>query len=223
MMTPQQKRMLMHDSWTTVSRVTRKQYLGKFKRLTRLQTLWITSLLNAWGDMYGGNTDGKLKCSGGNGVWGQIMPEQWDDESAARIVKVMADLRKLGYRGEEQLKKATTILWPQRSLDSMLVAADAGEECDFMEKAVLASMKHDNPVYVIGKLFYTGRNNTVSVLGRYMQNHYAPWLTRDQVGDRVRWCIEIFNSSVFFAVRAAICVENAENFKNSLKIAKETA
>lgn len=223
MMTPQQKRMLMHDSWTTVSRVTRKQYLGKFKRLTRLQTLWITSLLNAWGDMYGGNTDGKLKCSGGNGVWGQIMPEQWDDESAARIVKVMADLRKLGYRGEEQLKKATTILWPQRSLDSMLVAADAGEECDFMEKAVLASMKHDNPVYVIGKLFYTGRNNTVSVLGRYMQNHYAPWLTRDQVGDRVRWCIEIFNSSVFFAVRAAICVENAENCKNSLKIAKETA
>ncbi|AGO56577.1 hypothetical protein SOD_c36190 [Serratia plymuthica 4Rx13] len=223
MMTPQQKRTLTHDSWTTVSRVTRKQYLGKFKRLTRLQTLWITSLLNAWGDMYGGNTDGKLKCSGGGGVWGQIMPEQWDDESAARIVKVMADLRALGYRGEEQLKKATTILWPQRSLESMLVAADAGEECDFMEKAVLASMKHDNPVYVIGKLFYSGRNNTVSVLGRYMQNHYAPWLTRDQVDDRVRWCIEIFNSSVFFAVRAAICIENAEDSKNNLKIAKETA
>ncbi|MFS7192756.1 MULTISPECIES: hypothetical protein [Serratia] len=223
MMTPQQKRTLTHNSWTTVSRVTRKKYLGKYERLTRLQTLWITSLLNAWGDMYGGNTDGKLKCSGGNGVWGQIMPEQWDDESAARIVKVMADLRKLGYRGEEQLKKATTILWPQRSLDSMLVAADAGEECDFMEKAVLASMKHDNPVYVIGKLFYTGRNNTVSVLGRYMQNHYAPWLTRDQVDDRVRWCIEIFNSSVFFAVRAAICVEKAGNFKNNLKIAKGTA
>ncbi|MGM1186202.1 hypothetical protein [Serratia liquefaciens] len=223
MMTPQQKRTLTHDSWTTVSRVTRKQYLGKFKRLTRLQTLWITSLLNAWGDMYGGNTDGKLKCSGGGGVWGQIVPEQWDDESAARIVKVMVDLRKLGYRGEEQLKKATTILWPQRSLESMLVAADAGEECDFMEKAVLASMKHDNPVYVIGKLFYTGRNNTVSVLGRYMQNHYAPWLTRDQVDDRVRWCIEIFNSSVFFAVRAAICIENKESCRNNLKIAKETA
>lgn len=223
MMTPQQKRTLTHESWTAVSRVTRKQYLGKFKRLTRLQTLWITSLLNAWGDMYGGNTDGKLKCSGGGGVWGQIMPEQWDDESAARIVKVMADLRALGYRGEEQLKKATTILWPQRSLESMLVAADAGEECDFMEKAVLASMKHDNPVYVIGKLFYTGRNNTVSVLGRYMQNHYAPWLTRDQVDDRVRWCIEIFNSSVFFAVRAAICIENEEDCKNNLKIAKETA
>ncbi|MGO3570966.1 MAG: hypothetical protein ACTIOQ_24365 [Serratia grimesii] len=222
MMTPQQKRTLTHDSWTTVSRVTRKQYLGKFKRLTRLQTLWITSLLNAWGDMYGGNTDGKLKCGGGSGVWGQIVPEQWDDESAARIVKVMIDLRKLGYRGEEQIKKATTILWPQRSLESMLVAADAGEECDFMENAVLASMKHDNPAYVIGKLFYTGRN-TVSVLGRYMQNHYAPWLTRDQVDDRVRWCIEIFNSAVFFAVREAICIENAENSKNSLKIANESA
>ncbi|MGP2733847.1 recombination protein NinG [Serratia bockelmannii] len=59
-----------------------------------------------------------------------------------------------------------------------------------------------------GKLFYTGRNNTVSVLGRYMQNQYAPWLTRDQVDDRVRWCIEIFNSAVFVAVRAAICIES---------------
>lgn len=222
-MTPNQKRKLKHDAWTTVAGVTRKKYLGKFQRLTRLQTLWITSLLNAWGDMYGGNTDGKLKCSGGSGVWGQIMPEQWDDESAARIVKVMADLRNLGYRGEEQIKKATSILWPQRSLESMLVVADASEESDFMEKAVLASMKHDNPVYVIGKSFYTGRNNTVSVLGRFMQNHYAPWLTRDQVDDRVRWCIEIFNSSVFFAVREAICIENEENSKNNLKIAKETA
>ncbi len=223
MMTPKQKREIKHNAWATVAGVSRKKYLGKYQRLTRLQTLWITSLLNAWGDMYGGNTDGKLKCSGGSGVWGQIVPEQWDDESAARIVKVLGDLRKLGYRGEEQLKKATTILWPQRSLESMLVAADAGEECDFMEKAVLASMKHDNPVYIIGKLFYTGRNNTVSVLGRYMQNHYAPWLTRDQVDDRVRWCIEIFNSAVFVAVRAAICIENEENCKNSLKMAKETA
>ncbi|EKF63526.1 hypothetical protein B194_3592 [Serratia plymuthica A30] len=223
MMTPQQKRTLTHDSWTTVSRVTRKKYLGKFQRLTRLQTLWISSLLNAWGDMYGGNTDGKLKCSGGSGMWRQVISEDWDIESAARIVKVMADLRKLGYRGEEQLKKATTILWPQRSLESMMAAADVEEEGDFMEKAVLASMKHDNPVYVIGKLFYTGRNNTVSVLGRYMQNHYAPWLTRDQVDDRVRWCIEIFNSAVYFAVRDAICIENEEYCKNNLKIAKETA
>lgn len=62
-----------------------------------------------------------------------------------------------------------------------------------------------------------------SVLGRYMQNHYAPWLTRDQVDDRVRWCLEIFNSAVFVAVRAAICIENEEKCKNSLKIAKETA
>lgn len=223
MMTPQQKRTLTHDSWTTVSRVTRKKYLGKFERLTRLQTLWITSLLNAWGDMYGGNTDGKLKCGGGGGLWGQIVPKEWDVESAARIVKVMADLRKLGYRGEEQLKAATNILWPQRSLESMMAAADVEEEGDFMEKAVLASMKHDNPVYVIGKLFYTGRNNTVSVLGRYMQNHYAPWLTRDQVDERVRWCIEIFNSSVYFAVCAAICMENEEVCKNNLKKAKETA
>lgn len=222
MMTPQQKRTLTHESWTTVSRVTRKQYLGKYERLTRLQTLWITSLLNAWGDMYGGNTDGKLSCSGGSGMWRQVVSEDWDVESAARIVKVMVDLRKLGYRGEEQLKKATEILWPQRTLESMMLSADAGEECDFMEKAVLASMKHDNPVYVIGKLFYTGRNSTVSVLGRYMQNHYAPWLTRDQVDDRVRWCIEIFNSSVFFAVRAAICIENAENSKNNLIIANES-
>ena len=47
-------------------------------------------------------------------------------------------------------------------------------ECDFMEKAVLASMKHDNPVYIIGKLFLHGRTIRFSVLGRYMQNHYAP-------------------------------------------------
>ncbi len=61
MMTPKQKREIKHNAWATVAGVPRKKYLGKYQRLTRLQTLWITSLLNAWGDMYGGNTDGKLK------------------------------------------------------------------------------------------------------------------------------------------------------------------
>lgn len=209
-LTPSKRREIKHHAWATVAAAPRKSYLGRYRRLTKIQSMWIKSLLLTWGDMYGGNVDGKLSCRGGSGLWSQIMPEVWSDERAGEIVNVMAQLRKLGYRGEEQLQKAKEILWPKQSLKNMLLVAEINEECDFMERAVLAAMKANNPAYTLGKKYYAGRR-TVTELGVYMQNHYAPWLTRKQAEDRVRWCLELFDSAVYCAVRAAICVENELN------------
>lgn len=220
-MTPNQKRKAKHEAWTLVAGIPRKSYLGKYKRLTAIQTLWIKSLLRAWGDMYGGRVDGKLRCSGGSGVWGQLLAEEWDDENASQIVKVMGELRKIGYRGEEQLEQAKAILFPKQSLTSLLATADRQEECDFMERAVLTAMEHLNPAYIIGKSFYAGRQ-TVTQLGETLRNDYAPWLSRIQSEDRVRWCLEVFNSAVFCSVRAAICIENAKNMEKDLQTDNET-
>lgn len=205
-MTPSKKRAIKSNAWQTVANAPRKSYLGKYQRLTDIQRLWIKSLLFAWGDMYGGKTDGNLCCAGGCGPWGQIIPEQWSDDNARRIVKVMADLRKLGYRGDEQLQRAKEIIWPNQTLKNMLLVAETKEEGDFMERAVLKAMKADHPAYVIGKQFYAG-SKRVSDLGRYMQKHYAPWLSRSQAEDRVNWCLDVFNSAVFSSVNSAISIE----------------
>lgn len=220
-MTPNQKRKLKHEAWALVAGIPRKSYLGKYKRLTEIQTLWIKSLLRAWGDMYGGRIDGKLRCSGGSGVWWQLVAEEWDDDNASQIIKVMGELRKNGYRGEAQLERAKAILWPKQSLGAMLVAADRKEEGDFMERAVLTAMEHLNPAYIIGKSFYAG-HHTVTELGETLRNHYAPWLSRIQSEDQVRWCLEVFNSAVFCSVRVAICIKNSKNMEKSLQTDNET-
>jgi hypothetical protein len=133
----------------------------------------------------------------------------------------MGELRKIGYRGEAQLEQAKAILWPKQSIGAMLVVADRQEEGDFMERAVLTAMDHLHPAYIIGKSFYAGRQ-TVTQLGVTLRNHYAPWLSRIQSEDRVRWCLEVFNSAVFCSVRVAICIENAKYIEKSLQMDNET-
>lgn len=96
------------------------------------------------------------------------------------------------------------------------------EEAAFMEAIILKSFNPGNPVYEIGKDYYTWRK-TINDMARWMQYYYAPFLTEKQCIDRVRWCIELFNSAVFFTLKDELGFENAKTCEKDLKTSFETA
>lgn len=219
-MTPNKKRIIKQAAWSAVAAAPRKSYLGKYSRLNEIQSQWIKSLLNVWGEAYGGSTSGHLGAGGG--FWGCIIQEEWSDEQAQKITRTLRELRKIGYRGDALISMAKSIIWPKTSLTEMLERSAVEEESDFIETIILKTFKKDNPIYILG-LDYYAHAKRVSDMGRFLQFYYAPHLTRIQAEDRVRWCIELFNSAVFIAIRTAICIENANKIKNSLQIDNESA
>lgn len=215
MMTPNQKRQLKNNAWSAAAAAPRKSYLGKLKRLNEVQAGWIKSLLSVWGECVGGSTAGHL-TGGGGSFWGCIIHEDWNDDQAQKITRVLNELRKAGYKGEELIAMAKTIIWPKESLADMIANAKEADDATFVESVILKAFKKDNPVYILGLDYYT-TTKTVTDMGRYMRHYHAPHLTRIQSEDRVRWCIELFNYAAFVAIRAAICAENAEKSEKILE------
>ncbi|WP_392440213.1 hypothetical protein AABD61_05985 [Edwardsiella piscicida] len=191
------------NAWVTVAGAPRRSYLGKYGRLTPAQSRWVRSLLNHWGGMYGGS--GVEHLSGSGGLWSVILTG-WTGEQQERIASVLSDLRRMGYSGQALFDHAKAIIWPKKSLSSLIGKAVDEDEAEFMEAVILKSFALSSPVYVIGKDYYT-RRNTMNSMARWMQQHYAPFLTEKQCIDRVRWCIELFNSAVYFTLMNALCAK----------------
>lgn len=207
------------NSWVALASAPRRSYLGKYRRLTPSQSRWVRSLLNHWGGTYGGS--GTEHLSGGGGMWSMMM-NGWTGEQQERITSVLSGLRKFGYSGDELIRQAKAIMWPKKSLSDLIGNASDEEEASFMEAIVLKSFRHGNPVYDIGKDYYTWRK-TINDMARWMQYYYAPFLTEKQCIDRVRWCIELFNSAVFFTLIEELGFENTKNSEKDLKTSFETA
>lgn len=205
-MTPRQRR-LHRSAIETAATAPRKSWLGKFRPLTSIQSAWVKSMLSVWGEANGGRTSEEAMLDG-CGFWSCLRTEEWTDTEAKRITETMKGLRKIGYTGEALLKMAKGILWPKKSLGDLLTRQIQNDECDFVEKSILAALKHDDPVYVVGIDFYA-RRKRISDIARYLLE-VAPWLTRKQAEDRVRWCISHFNSVVYLSMRArmGISVKN---------------
>lgn len=207
------------NAWVTLAAAPRRSYLGKYRRLTPSQSRWVRSLLNHWGGMYGGS--GTEHLSGGGGMWSMILTG-WTGEQQERIATVLSGLRKIGYTGDALFEQAKAIIWPKKSLSDLIGNAGDQEEAAFMEAIILKSFKTGNPVYEIGKDYYTW-GKTINDMARWMQYYYAPFLTEKQCIDRVRWCIELFNSAVFFTLKDEFGFENAKTCEKDLKTSFETA
>ena len=182
---------MSEQAYKFIAKAPRKSWLGKEKKLTPMQSRWVRAILCVWAEEYGG--DG---YSGGDGcgIWKFI--SGWSMEETDRFLKVIEDLRKLGYKGDELLVKAKVILWPKRSISDMIQRANDEDEADFVEKAILKAYSINNPIYVIAHKYYVGRN-TVQELANYLEGNIAPWLTNKQCADRVRWCISLFDAKVY--------------------------
>lgn len=207
------------NAWIKLAAAPRRSYLGKYRRLTPAQNRWVRSLLNHWGGAYGGS--GTEHLSGGGGMWSMILTG-WTGEQQERITTVLAGLRKIGYTGDALLQQARAIMWPKKSLSDLIGKAGDQEEADFMESIILKSFRAGSPVYEIGKDYYTWRRS-ITDMARWMQHYHAPFLTEKQCIDRVRWCIELFNSAVFFTLIAEIGIENDDKSKKDLKTSFEAA
>ena len=207
------------NAWVTLAAAPRRSYLGKYRRLTPSQSRWVRSLLNHWGGMYGGS--GTEHLSGGGGMWSMILTG-WTGEQQERITTVLAGLRKMGFTGDQLITQAKAIIWPKKSLSDLMGKAADEEEAEFMERMILKSFATNSIVYEIGKDYYTWRK-TINDMARWMQHCHAPFLTEKQCIDRVRWCIELFNSAVFFTLIAELGIENKETCKKDLKTSFEDA
>ncbi|EML5942910.1 TPA: DUF1133 family protein [Citrobacter freundii] len=213
------KREDQNIAWSELAKVPRRSYLGKYRRLTPAQSRWVRSLLGMWGREFGGSGTEHLTDSAG--MWSMILTG-WTGEQQERITTVLAGLRKMGYSGDQLITQAKAIIWPKKSLSDLMEKASDEEEAEFMERVILKSFAKNSIVYEIGKDYYTWRK-TINDMARWMQYRHAPFLTEKQCIDRVRWCIDLFNSAVFFTLIAELGIENKENCKKDLKTSFEDA
>ncbi|OJB84517.1 hypothetical protein A9Q61_12615 [Yersinia ruckeri] len=190
--------------WHELAKAPRRSYLGKLQRITPVQDRWVRSVLNMWGQAVGGDTAPTGSC----GVIGRLMiVSAWDENKGASIVKAVEDLHKLGYRGTELFQKAKEIINPRNSFSNLFARANEGEEAAFVDQVVLKAFTQSNPIRAVAIQYYCERKD-MQEIACYLNRVHAPHLTLKQCIDRIRWCREIFNATLFHLLRSEVEKEN---------------
>ncbi|HDR2471490.1 TPA: hypothetical protein QCI26_005046 [Enterobacter soli] len=194
-MTPRQRRSHI-EALGKAAISPRKSWLGKSMLLTTIQSAWIKSLLSTWGEGVRGGTAPRMPR--GHSCWNVIRGGRWSDKALERFTAALDQARGEGFKGEQALKRAHCIIWPQTP-SSIIDEAITSDDVDFVEQSVLAVFDINDPVYVVGLMYYTTRKKIADIT-RELQA-IAPWLTDGEARKRVRWCLEIFRAKVFLSSR----------------------
>lgn len=194
-MTPRQRRNHI-EALGKAAAAPRKSWLGKSTLLTGIQSAWIKSLLSTWGEGVRGGAAPRMPRE--HSCWNAIRRGNWSDKALERFTAALDQARSEGFKGEQALKRARTILWPVETT-SIIDEALNNDDVDFVEQSVLHAFNLDDPVYVVGLQYYTTRKK-ISHITRELKA-IAPWLTDDEARKRVRWCLEIFCAKTFLAAR----------------------
>lgn len=191
MMTPRQRRNHI-EALGKAAMAPRKSWLGKSILLNDIQSGWIKSLLTVWGEFVRGGTAPAKPC--GHSCWNVLRGKNWSDKALERFTAALNQAREEGYRGEQAMRRARSILWPESPV-SVIDQAMSSDDAKFMENVVLQAFDLKDPVYIVGRQYYTTRKKIADIT-RDLQ-HLAPWLTDSEARKRVRWCLEIFRAKVF--------------------------
>ena len=194
-MTPRQRR-LQQQGLATIAAAPRKSWLGRFTPLTNVQGGWIKSLLSTWGEGVRGGAAPRMPRE--HSCWNVIRRGRWSDKALERFTVALDQARGEGFKGEQALKRAHSILWPDTPR-SIIDEAMTDDDVDFIEESVLSAFYINDPVYVVGLQYYTTRKKIADIT-RELQS-IAPWLTDGEARKRVRWCLEIFRAKVFLSSR----------------------
>lgn len=194
-MTPRQRR-LHQQGLATVAAAPRKSWLGRFTPLTNVQGGWIKSLLSTWGEGVRGGAAPRMPRE--HSCWNVIRRGRWSDKALERFTVALEQARNEGFKGEQALKRAHCIIWPQTP-SSIIDEAITNDDVDFIEESVLSAFDTNDPVYIVGLQYYTTRRK-IADISRELQV-IAPWLTDGEARKRVRWCLEIFRAKVFLSSR----------------------
>mgnify|MGYP000985309582 FL=1 len=197
-MTPRQRRNHI-EALGKAAMAPRKSWLGKSILLNDVQSGWIKSLLTVWGENVRGGTAPAKPC--GHSCWNILRGKNWSDKALERFTEVLNQARDEGFRGEAALRRARSILWPESPV-SVIDQAMSIDDAKFMENVVLQAFDLKDPVYIVGRQYYTTREKIADIT-RDLQ-HLAPWLTDSEARKRVRWCLEIFRAKVFLSARNAL-------------------
>lgn len=196
-MTPRQRRIHI-EGLSKAASAPRKSWLGKFTPLTCVQSAWIKSLLTVWGECVGGKTRAQYRLENCSQFWSEVKQSEWSDSQLSRITEALRQAREEGFRGVQAALRARSILWPV-TLSALIEESERRDDADFIEQIMLNTFDLHDPVYLVGRQFYTSRKK-ISDITRDLQQ-VAPWLSVDEARKRVRWCLEIFRAKVFLAVR----------------------
>ncbi|WP_438437906.1 hypothetical protein [Kluyvera sichuanensis] len=194
-MTPRQRRNHV-EALGKAAAAPRKSWLGKSMLLTCVQSAWIKSLLSTWGEGVRGGAAPRMPRE--HACWNVIRRGRWSDKALERFTVALDQARGEGFKGEQALKRAHSILWPETPR-SIIDEAMTDDDVDFIEESVLSAFDINDPVYVVGLQYYTTRKKIADIT-RELQS-IAPWLTDGEARKRVRWCLEIFRAKVFLSSR----------------------
>ncbi|MGZ0322884.1 hypothetical protein ACTM6B_23685 [Citrobacter freundii] len=197
-MTPRQRRNHF-EALGKAAAAPRKSWLGKCILLTGIQSGWIKSLLTIWGDGVGGKTAPRMPR--GHACWNVLKGRNWSDKALERFTAALNQAREEGFRGQQAMNRAHSILWPQ-SPANVIDEALHNDDVDFVEQCVLQALDINDPVYVVGLQYYTTRKK-ISDITRELQA-IAPWLTQEKARERVKWCLQIFRAKVYLSAKALL-------------------
>lgn len=197
-MTPRQRR-LQQSAFEKAAAAPRKSWLGKCILLTGIQSGWIKSLLTTWGEGVGGKTAPRMPRS--HACWNVLKGWNWSEKALERFTTALNQAREEGFRGQQAMNRAHSILWPQ-SPANVIDEALHSDDVDFVEQCVLQALDINDPVYVVGLQYYTTRKK-ISDITRELQA-IAPWLTQEKARERVKWCLQIFRAKVYLSAKALL-------------------
>lgn len=174
----------------------KKRYLKPVKLITPLQSAWVRCLLDVWGEKYGGHVgpDG-----GKSSVIGRLMiRKEWNDRESERIMEVVHNLHKQGYRGDELFIKAKQLINPEHSVSNLLDRANEQEDADLVESVICSTFALDNPIRHVAIKYYCERKCAQDIayeLSRLTGIH------PENAKTRIKWCRQLLEASVYHAIR----------------------
>ena len=173
----------------------KKRYLKPVKLITPLQSAWVRCLLDVWGEKYGGHVGPDSgKCS----VIGRLMIRQeWNDSESERIMDVVNNLHKQGYRGDELFIKAKQLINPQHSVSNLLDRANEQEDADLVESVICSTFAPDNPIRHVAIKYYCERKCSQDIA---VELSRLTGISPESAWRRIRWCRELLEASVFHAI-----------------------
>lgn len=177
----------------------KKRYLKPVKLITPLQSAWVRCLLDVWGEKYGGSVG---PDSGKSSVIGRLMiRKEWNDRESERILEVVDNLHKQGYKGNELFIKAQQLINPQNSVSNLLDRANEQEDADIVEAVICRLFEPANPIRHVAIKYYCERKCAQDIayeLSRLTGIH------PENAKTRIKWCRQLLETGVYHAIVADI-------------------
>ncbi|MTC24912.1 MULTISPECIES: DUF1133 family protein [unclassified Providencia] len=176
----------------------RRVWFGHRKNISDSQRVWVRYMLLLWGKVYGGDDYAEGgECS----VIGRLMVRSdWNENEGKRIIQVVNDLHKMGYKGDELFKKSHEILNPKSSLSDLIALAKEQDDAAFIESVINKTFKLSNPIRHVAIKRYCDRKYPQKMA---RELRFGQEVSIQQCTRRIEWALEILEEELYYAIKRA--------------------